>query len=279
MLLGGQPGTQSAGGAAPFGGTAGSLGHGGRGSTSTSGLGGASGGGGGGGLYGGGGGETARINNAAPWASGGGGGSSLVPSGGSLDLGSGPAQVTISYSQPDVTIDQAVSQSDPTSSPTIAFTAIFSEPVTGFTADDVQLSGTAGATTAVVSGGPTSYMITVSGMSAPGTVIATIAAGAVTNSRASTSTDNQVTFTFDTDQDDDGVDDADDNCRFVANPGQGDLDHDGIGSACDSVELPTSKEQCKNGGWKLFFDGTMRFKNQGDCVSFVATHGKNPPAG
>jgi hypothetical protein len=39
--------------------------------------------------------------------------------------------------------------------------------------------------------------------------------------------------------------------------------------------LPTSKDQCKNGGWRDF--GV--FKNQGDCVSFVATGGKNPPAG
>ena len=34
--------------------------------------------------------------------------------------------------------------------------------------------------------------------------------------------------------------------------------------------------QCKHGGWKSF--GTM-FKNQGDCVSFFATRGKNPPSG
>jgi hypothetical protein len=38
---------------------------------------------------------------------------------------------------------------------------------------------------------------------------------------------------------------------------------------------PTSKEQCKNGGWRDF----GLFKNQGDCVSFVATRGKNPPGG
>ena len=30
--------------------------------------------------------------------------------------------------------------------------------------------------------------------------------------------------------------------------------------------LPTDKAQCKDGGWKAF----PRFKNQGDCVSFVA---------
>jgi hypothetical protein len=42
----------------------------------------------------------------------------------------------------------------------------------------------------------------------------------------------------------------------------------------DAPALPTSKDQCKNGGWRRF--GV--FKNQGDCVSFVATRGKNPPA-
>ena len=41
------------------------------------------------------------------------------------------------------------------------------------------------------------------------------------------------------------------------------------------VTLPRSTDQCKNGGWKTF--GV--FKNQGDCVSFVASKGKNPPSG
>ena len=36
--------------------------------------------------------------------------------------------------------------------------------------------------------------------------------------------------------------------------------------------LPTSQDQCKNGAWRNF----PGFKNQGDCVSFVATGGKNP---
>ena len=40
---------------------------------------------------------------------------------------------------------------------------------------------------------------------------------------------------------------------------------------------PTTKDQCKNGGWKTFTNPA--FKNQGDCVSFVATHSKNPPNG
>jgi hypothetical protein len=42
----------------------------------------------------------------------------------------------------------------------------------------------------------------------------------------------------------------------------------------DAQPMPISKDQCKNGGWRDF--GV--FENQGDCVSFVATGGKNPPA-
>ena len=38
---------------------------------------------------------------------------------------------------------------------------------------------------------------------------------------------------------------------------------------------PTSASQCKNGGWRSF----GIFRNQGDCVSFVATGGRNAPAG
>lgn len=39
------------------------------------------------------------------------------------------------------------------------------------------------------------------------------------------------------------------------------------------VAPPTSKDQCKNGGWQTFTDPS--FKSEGDCVSFVATGGKN----
>jgi hypothetical protein len=43
----------------------------------------------------------------------------------------------------------------------------------------------------------------------------------------------------------------------------------------DAQPFPTSKNECKNGDWRTF--GV--FKNQGDCVSFVATKGKNQPSG
>ncbi len=44
--------------------------------------------------------------------------------------------------------------------------------------------------------------------------------------------------------------------------------------------VPTSKDACKTGGWQNLTDlsGTA-FKNQGDCVSFVATGGRNTAAG
>ncbi len=42
----------------------------------------------------------------------------------------------------------------------------------------------------------------------------------------------------------------------------------------------TDKDQCKNGGWMNLTDNNGNsFKNQGDCVSFVATGGKNQAAG
>src|SRR5215212_10193 len=42
----------------------------------------------------------------------------------------------------------------------------------------------------------------------------------------------------------------------------------------DAPAFPTSKEHCQNGGWRTF----VVFKNQGDCVRFVATKSRNPPA-
>jgi Ca2+-binding RTX toxin-like protein len=100
---------------------------------------------------------------------------------------------------PSVTIDQAAGQADPTGTSPIHFTAVFSEAVTGFDGSDVTLSGTANATTAVVTGGPTTYDVAVSGMSANGTVTASIPAGAAIDTggngnTASTSTDDTVTY-------------------------------------------------------------------------------------
>jgi hypothetical protein len=54
-----------------------------------------------------------------------------------------------------------------------------------------------------------------------------------------------------------------------------DLQFSGDLVVVDGRALPTSKDECKQGGWQSF--GV--FKNQGDCVSFVATGGKKTPAG
>ena len=100
---------------------------------------------------------------------------------------------------PTVSVDQAVGQADPTNGSPINFTAVFSVDVADFASEDVSLGGTAGATTAVVTGGPTTYNIAVSGMTANGTVTAAVGAGvahdaAANGNAASTSTDNTVTY-------------------------------------------------------------------------------------
>lgn len=104
----------------------------------------------------------------------------------------------------------------------------------------------------------------------------------------------------DRDSDGDAIKNGIDNCAGVANPNQLDTDHDGLGNACDADDdgdgvtdaqdecstqagtaqngcpMPTTKEQCKPDGWKRY--GTT-FRNQGDCVSYIATRAKHQPAG
>jgi hypothetical protein len=60
-------------------------------------------------------------------------------------------------------------------------------------------------------------------------------------------------------------------CSFAFSPFARDQVTSGDIVVVDAPPLPTSKDQCKNGGWQTY--GV--FKNQGDCVSFVATGGKN----
>ena len=64
-------------------------------------------------------------------------------------------------------------------------------------------------------------------------------------------------------------------CSPLAATGFGGPVSGGDITVVDAPPLPTTKEQCKNGGWQTY--GV--FKNQGDCVSFVATGGKNQPSG
>src|SRR5205814_2357238 len=78
--------------------------------------------------------------------------------------------VTYDVTSPTVTINQAAAQADPTNGSPINFTVVFSEAVGDFTAADVTLGGSAGPTTALVSGSGTTYNVAVSGMASNGTV-------------------------------------------------------------------------------------------------------------
>lgn len=107
------------------------------------------------------------------------------------------ANVTVNNTRPAVTVNQAAGQADPTKLGPINFTAVFDVVVTDFTSADVTV--VPGTATAVVTGSGTTYNIAVSGLTASGTVSATIAANTVhdaagAGNTASTSTDNTVLY-------------------------------------------------------------------------------------
>jgi hypothetical protein len=123
-----------------------------------------------------------------------------VVNGGNVASTSTDAAVTFNRPVPTVTINQAAGQADPTSVPTITFTAVFSQAVAGFTASDVVVTGTATGTRTVTvapaAGNPGRYTVTIRGLTGAGTVLAAIRTNSVTGGNAaSTSVDNQVTLT------------------------------------------------------------------------------------
>jgi hypothetical protein len=112
--------------------------------------------------------------------------------------------VAYDITSPTATITQAAGQTDPTGVSPINFTVTFNETVADFINTDVTLTGTAGANTVVVTGGPAIYNVAVSDMTGNGTVIITIAAGVAHDAAgnantASINTDNNVTYQVDTD--------------------------------------------------------------------------------
>jgi len=103
--------------------------------------------------------------------------------------------------RPDVTVDQADGQPDPTPDLPIRFAVKFTEPVTGFTAACVNMGGTATSPTFTVTpaGPATDYVITVTAVAFHGTLTPTIPGGvchdlAGNPNNASTSTDNCVIY-------------------------------------------------------------------------------------
>jgi len=112
--------------------------------------------------------------------------------------------VTVDMVKPDVTIDQAGGQADPTNASPVTFTAVFDEPINDvtFTDADVSVGGTAttGAVTVteVAPNDDTTFEVSIV-VTADGTVQPTIPAGGVEDpagntNNASTSTDNSVTY-------------------------------------------------------------------------------------
>jgi len=106
---------------------------------------------------------------------------------------------------PSLTIDQAPSQSDPTSVNSATFKVVFDEAidVATFITSDINLSGTSGSVTSgpsqVAPNNDTSFEFTVTGMTDGDTVTASIWAWVVADpawntNNASTSTDNTITF-------------------------------------------------------------------------------------
>ena len=129
-----------------------------------------------------------------------------IGAGGVLDLAGNPNlgststdhTVTYDHTPPEVTINQAGGQADPTSTSPINFTVVFDESVTRFDAADVTLSGTAGTSTPTVTGSGTTYNVAVP-VTSRGTVIASVGAdkaddAAGNGNTASTSTDHSVTY-------------------------------------------------------------------------------------
>jgi len=54
------------------------------------------------------------------------------------------------------------------------------------------------------------------------------------------------------------------------------FDNTQVDNTTYTYDQPASKDECKNGGWQTLQDDRGHaFKNEGDCVSFVATGGKN----
>jgi len=100
-----------------------------------------------------------------------------------------------------VTINQVDNQANTTSSSPINFTVVFSAPVSNFSAEEVDVSGTAEATTVRLTGSGTTYNVAVSGMAHSGTVIASIPEGvasspSVSGANLSSTSTNNIVFYF-----------------------------------------------------------------------------------
>ena len=107
-------------------------------------------------------------------------------------LGGGTALIVptvVLAAGPSVTISIPANQANPTNRSPIRFTVDFSDPVEGFTAGDVAFTGPSGnlaggTKVATVSGGPSTYDVSVTGMTTSGYVNIAVPAGSAFNPAA-----------------------------------------------------------------------------------------------
>ena len=132
-----------------------------------------------------------------------------LPAGTVTDLAGNPTAAststdnTVDYDgiAPTVAIEQAGGQTDPTNAGPVLFDLTFSEPVVGFDASDISFAGSTvgGTPVASLSGSGLNWVVSVTGMSGEGTLVASLPAGAVqdpagTTTRRPPAWDNSVLF-------------------------------------------------------------------------------------
>ncbi|MCF6240648.1 MAG: Ig-like domain-containing protein [Bacteroidales bacterium] len=110
-------------------------------------------------------------------------------------------QINYDVSRPGIEIIRETGQSNPSNDTVIYFRAIFTEQLNNFVPSNVKLSGTAGANSLNLRGGPDVYTMEVSGMSSDGSVIVSIpenvlADAAGNMNTASVNTDNQACLPY-----------------------------------------------------------------------------------
>jgi large repetitive protein len=109
--------------------------------------------------------------------------------------------VTCDFISPGAEITLADGQTSPSPSSVLEFLVTFSEKIEGFESSDVQITGTAQASNAVITNnGNNTYLVAVSGMSQEGTVIITIDENSVNDiagngNTASINTENEIIYT------------------------------------------------------------------------------------
>ncbi len=100
---------------------------------------------------------------------------------------------------PAVSITLAAGQTSPTAARPVAFTITFDQDVAGLEAADVTVAGTAGATTATLSGGPRVFIASIPTLPNDGAVDVSVNAGVASSLLGSTNTaSNTATVTYDT---------------------------------------------------------------------------------